>query len=83
MTDLADKRVGIIGTGATAVQCIPPLARDAAGALRLPAHAVVDRRAQQPPDRPRLVRDARAGLAARWLMNFATLQTGGFADEDL
>ena len=29
MTNLADKRVGIIGTGATAVQCIAPLARDA------------------------------------------------------
>ena len=30
MVKLADKRVGIIGTGATAVQCIPHLARDAA-----------------------------------------------------
>ena len=30
MTGLADKRVGIVGTGATAVQCIPPLGRDAA-----------------------------------------------------
>ncbi len=30
MSNLADKRVGIIGTGATAVQCVPPLARDAA-----------------------------------------------------
>jgi cyclohexanone monooxygenase len=29
MDGLAGKRVGIIGTGATAVQCIPPLARDA------------------------------------------------------
>ena len=29
LTGLADKRVGIIGTGATAVQCIPPLGRDA------------------------------------------------------
>jgi cyclohexanone monooxygenase len=29
MTGLKGKRVGIIGTGATAVQCIPPLARDA------------------------------------------------------
>ena len=64
MTKLADKRVGIIGTGATAVQCIPPLGRDAQGALRLPAHAVVDRRAQQPPDRPGVVRHARARLAA-------------------
>jgi cyclohexanone monooxygenase len=27
MTELADKRVGIIGTGATAVQCIPHLAK--------------------------------------------------------
>ena len=26
---LADKRVGIIGTGATAIQCVPPLARSA------------------------------------------------------
>ncbi|WP_420606341.1 flavin-containing monooxygenase [Novosphingopyxis sp.] len=29
MTGLADKRVAIIGTGATAIQCVPPLARDA------------------------------------------------------
>ena len=55
LTGLADKRVGIIGTGATAVQCIPHLARAREGAVRVPAHAVVDRRAQQPPDRPRLV----------------------------
>ena len=34
-------------------------------ALRLPAHAVVRRHPQQPRDRPRLVRDARAGLAAQ------------------
>ena len=65
MTTSADKRVGIIGTGATAVQCIPHLARDARRAVRVPAHAVVDRRPQQPRHRPRLVRDARAGLAAR------------------
>jgi cation diffusion facilitator CzcD-associated flavoprotein CzcO len=29
MTNLADKRVGIVGTGATAVQLVPELARDA------------------------------------------------------
>ena len=65
MDKLGDKRVGIIGTGATAVQCIPPLAPRRRAALRLPAHAVVRRRPQQPPDRPRVVRDARAGLAAQ------------------
>ena len=30
MSDLSNKRVGIIGTGATAVQAVPPLARSAA-----------------------------------------------------
>ena len=35
------------------------------GAVRLPAHAVVDRRPQQPPDRPGLVRHPAAWLAAR------------------
>ncbi len=29
MTGLTNKRLGIIGTGATAIQCVPPLARDA------------------------------------------------------
>ncbi len=29
MTELADKRVAVIGTGATAIQCVPRLARDA------------------------------------------------------
>ncbi len=33
-------------------------------AVRVPADAVVDRRAQQPPDRPRQVRRSRGGLAA-------------------
>src|SRR3546814_10056176 len=30
MTGLADKRIAIIGTGATAIQCVPYTARDAA-----------------------------------------------------
>ena len=38
-----DKVVGIIGTGASAVQVVPNLGGDGQGALRLPAHAVVDR----------------------------------------
>ncbi len=63
MTNLADKRVGIIGTGATAVQCIPPARARRARAVRVPTHAVVGRRPQQPSDRPRVVRDARARLA--------------------
>ena len=64
LTKLADKRVGIIGTGATAVQVVPAPRRGGRAAVRVPAHAVVDRRAQQPPDRPGVGGLARAGLAA-------------------
>ena len=83
MTNLADKRVGIIGTGATAVQCIPPLARDAHELYvfqRTPSS--VDVRNNHPID-PEWFATLEPGWQKQWLLNFATLQTGGFADEDL
>ncbi len=83
MTKLADKRVGIIGTGATAVQCIPPLARDAQELYvfqRTPSS--VDFRNNHPID-PEWFATLEPGWQRKWLLNFATLQTGGFADEDL
>jgi cation diffusion facilitator CzcD-associated flavoprotein CzcO len=83
MTKLADKRVGIIGTGATAVQCIPPLARDAGELFvfqRTPSS--VDERNNHPID-PEWFATLEPGWQQKWLFNFATLQTGGFADEDL
>jgi cation diffusion facilitator CzcD-associated flavoprotein CzcO len=83
MARLADKRVGIIGTGATAVQCIPPLGRDAKELYvfqRTPSS--VDVRNNHPID-PEWFKTLGAGWQQKWLMNFATLQTGGFADEDL
>ena len=49
---LADKRVALVGTGATGVQVVPHLGRDAKHLYRLPAHAVVCGRARQPADRP-------------------------------
>ncbi|UOZ06028.1 NAD(P)/FAD-dependent oxidoreductase [Amycolatopsis sp. WQ 127309] len=83
LTGLADKRVGIIGTGATAVQCIPRLARDA-GSLsvfqRTPSS--VDVRGNHPID-PDWFASLKPGWQREWLMNFATLQGGGFAGEDL
>ncbi|MCB0971472.1 MAG: NAD(P)/FAD-dependent oxidoreductase, partial [Acidimicrobiales bacterium] len=83
MDRLADKRVGIIGTGATAVQCIPHLARDA-GELyvfqRTPSS--IDVRNNHPID-PEWFATLEPGWQRRWLENFCTLQTGGFADEDL
>ena len=83
MANLADKRVGIIGTGATAIQAIPYLGRDA-GELyvfqRTPSS--IDVRGNHPLD-PALFDDLEPGWQQRWMVNFATLQTGGFADEDL
>lgn len=83
MTKLADKRVGIIGTGATAVQCIPPLGRDARELFvfqRTPSS--IDVRNNHEIDSDWFATLA-PGWQKRWLLNFATLQTGGFADEDL
>jgi cation diffusion facilitator CzcD-associated flavoprotein CzcO len=51
LTGLCDKRVGIIGTGATGVQCVPPLAESAQHLYvfqRTPA--AVDVRANRPTD---------------------------------
>ncbi len=83
MTKLADQRVGIIGTGATAVQCIPPLGRDAKELYvfqRTPS--AIDARNNHPID-PDWFATLQPGWQREWLMNFATLQGGGFADEDL
>ena len=83
MTNLADKRVGIIGTGATAVQCVPPLGRDAAELFvfqRTPSS--IDVRNNHEID-PEWFDTLEPGWQHEWLVNFATLQTGGFADEDL
>jgi cation diffusion facilitator CzcD-associated flavoprotein CzcO len=80
---LADKRVGIIGTGATAIQCVPHLARAAKQLFvfqRTPSS--VDVRANRPTD-PQWA----AGLAAGWqrerIENFQLLTNGGQAAEDL
>ena len=83
MTGLADKRVGIVGTGATAIQAIPHLARTARELLvfqRTPSSIDVRNNHEIDPD---WFASLEPGWQQRWLMNFATLQTGGFADEDL
>ncbi len=83
MTGLADKRVGIIGTGATAVQCVPHLARSARELFvfqRTPSS--IDVRNNHPID-PEWFASLEPGWQRRWRENFTVLQTGGFADEDL
>lgn len=83
LVKLGDKRVAIIGTGATAVQCVPHLAK-ACGELyvfqRTPSS--VDVRANVPIDADWFASIATPGWQQRWLENF-TANQGGFAEEDL
>ncbi len=84
LTGLADKRVAIIGTGATAVQCVPHLARDAKELLvfqRTPSS--VDVRNNQPLDREWFEGVAEPGWQKKWQENFVGNLGGGFAKEDL
>lgn len=83
MTALTGKRVGIIGTGATAVQCVPHVARDAGELFvfqRTPSS--VDARNGHAID-PEWFATLEPGWQKQWTRNFATLQMGGFADADL
>ena len=84
MTKLKDKRVGIIGTGATSVQCVPHLARDCKELFvfqRTPSS--VDVRANAPIDPDWFSSIATPGWQQRWLENFTANQAGGQAHEDL
>ena len=84
MDKLADKRVGIIGTGATSVQCVPHLARACKELYvfqRTPSS--VDVRANAPIDPDWFSGIATPGWQQRWLENFTANQAGGTADVDL
>jgi cyclohexanone monooxygenase len=83
LTKLANKRVGIIGTGATAVQCVPHLGEWAAQLYvfqRTPSS--IDVRANRPTD-PAWAASLNPGWQKARMDNFNTLVSGGHADEDL
>jgi cation diffusion facilitator CzcD-associated flavoprotein CzcO len=83
LVNLRDKRVGIIGTGATAVQCIPHLG-ESAGHLyvfqRTPSSIGV--RGNRPTD-PEWAKGLEPGWQQKRIDNFQIVTTGGFASEDL
>jgi cation diffusion facilitator CzcD-associated flavoprotein CzcO len=84
MDRLADQRVGIIGTGATAVQCVPHLSaacRELYVFQRTPSS--VDARNNHPIDPRWFAEVATPGWQRRWMENFTDNQSGGTADEDL
>ena len=83
MDKLADKRVGIIGTGATAVQVVPRLA-ESAGELfvfqRTPAAVGV--RNNMPTD-PEWVASLQPGWQEERIRNFTALAAGDQPEQDL
>jgi cyclohexanone monooxygenase len=83
LTGLADKRVGIIGTGATAVQCVPHLGQGAKQLFvfqRTPSS--IDVRNNRPTD-PEWAASLQPGWQQARMDNFNILVSGGFAEEDL
>ena len=83
LDNLATKRVGIIGTGATAVQCVPHLGAAAQHLYvfqRTPSS--VDVRANQPTDY-QWANALPPGWQHERIRNFQVLTAGGQADEDL
>ena len=83
LTKLKDKVVGIIGTGATAVQCVPHLAEGAKHLYvfqRTPSS--IDVRNDRPTD-PEWAKSLEPGWQRRRMENFNTLVSGGYEPEDL
>jgi len=83
LSGLKDKRVGIIGTGATAVQCVPHLGESAEKLYvfqRTPSS--IDVRADTPTDHD-WVRDLEPGWHQQRMDNFNILVSGGFQEVDL
>lgn len=83
MDRLSDKRVAIIGTGATAVQCVPHLAKAAKELMvfqRTPSS--IDVRNNAPIDPDWFSDIATPGWQQRWYDNFVDNQSQGFPEED-
>jgi cation diffusion facilitator CzcD-associated flavoprotein CzcO len=85
LTKLADKHVAIIGTGSTAVQCVPHLGRDAKHLFvfqRTPSY--VDDRGNRPTD-PAWVKSLKPGWQAERRRNFDAGSFGSFSspEEDI
>ncbi len=83
LTGLKDKRVGVIGTGATAIQCVPHLgewAKELYVFQRTPSS--VDVRNNAPTD-PAWAASLEPGWQKRRMENFNILVSGGDQDEDL
>ena len=83
LSGLADKRVGVIGTGCTAIQCVPPLAESSQELFvfqRTPS--AVNVRANRPTD-PAWAASLDTGWQMRRMENFLNVISGAPEEVDL
>jgi cyclohexanone monooxygenase len=83
LTGLADKVVGIIGTGSTGIQAIPPLGKSAKHLYvfqRTPSS--IDVRGNRPTD-PEWAKSLKPGWQKERIDNFNAITLGGYAEVDL
>jgi cyclohexanone monooxygenase len=81
MDQLADRRVAVIGTGATAIQCVPELAKYCKELVvfqRTPS--AVAERGNHPIDPQWFAETASPGWQHKWTDNFATIWDGVLSD---
>jgi cation diffusion facilitator CzcD-associated flavoprotein CzcO len=83
LTELGDKVVALIGTGATGIQCLPPLAEAAEHVYvfqRTPS--AIGERGNRPTD-PEFAADLRPGWQRDRMDNFQTIMLGRQVEQDL
>ena len=83
MTNLADKVVGLIGTGATGIQCLPPLAESAKEVIvfqRTPSAVGVRGNCDTPPEFPLTLE---SGWQKARMDNFQAIMLGRQVEQDL
>ena len=84
LENLKNQRVAVIGTGATAVQCVPHLSKSCQELFvfqRTPSS--IDARNNHGIDPSWFEKISEPGWQQKWLDNFTANQTGGEASEDL
>ena len=83
LTGLGDKKVAVIGTGATAVQAIPLLAEHSQHLYVVQRTATPVGPRPSPPTDPEWARSLKPGWQRRRMYNFAAVTSGATQEEDL
>ena len=83
MDNLADKTVAVIGTGASAIQCVPPLVESARSVVVLQRTPNVIGERGNRPTPPEFARELSSGWQHERMVNFQSVMTGRATGPDL